>query len=342
MPEEREHVVTAAEAGRRLDRVLAACWSDLSRSRLQKLIEAGLVRAGDRAVRARDPAVAGERLAVTLPDVEPTGLAPEAIPLTIVHEDEHLLVVDKPAGLVVHPGAGVRTGTLVHALLHHAPQIAAVGGAGRPGIVHRLDKDTSGLLVVAKTETCYLRLVAAIGRREVARTYQALVWGVPHAAEGRVEAPVGRHPGDRKRMAVTERGKPAATRYRVLEPFGWAAHLECALESGRTHQIRVHLGHLGHPVLADAVYGGGRRRALNLPQGVRRLTDAIFAVLPRQALHAARLELLHPVTAGWLRLEAPLPADLAAALTLLRQSARGGAPDPPGASPGAHGRSSSR
>jgi 23S rRNA pseudouridine1911/1915/1917 synthase len=329
MPEGREHVVTPAEAGRRIDQVLAACWCDLSRSRLQKLIAAGLVRAAGRPVRARDRAVAGMRLGVALPDAEPSLLRPEAIPLAIVYEDEHLLVVDKPPGLVVHPGAGVRTGTLVHALLHHAPQIAAVGGAGRPGIVHRLDKDTSGLLIVAKTEACYLQLVAAIARREVARTYQALVWGVPRTSGGRVEAPVGRHPGDRQRMAVTARGKPAATRYRVLEPFGWASYLECALESGRTHQIRVHLSHIGHPVLADPVYGGGRRRALNVAQGVRRLADAILAVLPRQALHAARLEFDHPVTASRLRLEAPLPADFAAALRLLRRPADGGAPAPP-------------
>ena len=342
MPEEREHLVTAEEAGRRLDQVLAACWSDLSRSRLQKLIAAGLVRAAGRPVRARDRAVAGTRLDVTLPDAEPSTLAPEAIPLDIVHEDEHLLVVNKPPGLVVHPGAGVRTGTLVHALLHHAPQIATVGGAGRPGVVHRLDKDTSGLLLVAKTETCYLRLVAAIARREVARTYEALVWGTPRAASGRVEAPVGRHPVDRQRMAVTERGKPAATRYRVLEPFGWAAHLECALESGRTHQIRVHLSHIGHPLLADPVYGGGRRRALNLPQTVRRLIDAIFAVLPRQALHATRLEFRHPETAGVLRLEAPPPADFAAALEILRRSAVGSASEPPSACPGDPGRSPSR
>jgi 23S rRNA pseudouridine1911/1915/1917 synthase len=329
MPAEREHVVTAEEAGRRLDQVLAAAWADLSRTRVQRLIEAGLVRVEGRAARARERPPAGARVVVTVPDAEPSTLTPEAIPLAVVYEDEHLLVLDKPAGLVVHPGAGVRTGTLAHALLHHVPHIAAVGGAGRPGIVHRLDRGTSGLLLVAKTDTAYRRLTQAIARREVVRIYQALVWGEPLPPVGRIEAPIGRHPGDRKRMAVVARGRPAATRYRVLEWFSWASRVECALESGRTHQIRVHLSHAGHPVLGDSTYGGGARRALNLSQGIRRLTDAIFSVLPRPALHAARLEFCHPVTAGVFRLEAPPPADFAAALEILRGQRPADVPDSP-------------
>jgi 23S rRNA pseudouridine1911/1915/1917 synthase len=328
MPEEREHVVTAAEAGRRLDQVLAERWDDLSRTRVQRLMEDGRVTVDGRAVRASDTAVSGARVAIVLPDPEPSALEPEAIPLAVVYEDEHLLVIDKPAGLVVHPGAGVRTGTLVHALLHHAPAIAAVGGAGRPGIVHRLDRGTSGLMLVAKTAASYLALSSAIARREVARAYQALVWGEPRPAEGRIAEPIGRDPRDRKRMAVVARGRAAATRYRRLESFGWASYVECALETGRTHQIRVHLTHLGHPVLADATYGGGPRRVLNLPPALRRLAQEVLAVLPRQALHAARLEFCHPVTARVLRLEALLPADFAAALEILRRAAAGGAPDP--------------
>lgn len=319
MLEEREHVITPAEAGQRLDVVLGGAWPDLSRSRIQKLIEGGSVRVEGRLARARERAPAGSRVRVAVPDPDPGSLVAEPIPLRVLYEDEHLLVVDKPAGLVVHPGAGVRTGTLAHALLHHAPQVAGVGGPGRPGIVHRLDKGTSGLLLVAKTEASYLRLVAAIARREVKRVYHALAWGVPRLAAGRIEAPLGRHPQDRKKIAVTRRGRPAATRYRVLEPFGWACLLECELETGRTHQIRVHLSHLGHPVLGDPTYGGGDRRALNLRGAIRTLAREVFEILPRPALHAARLEFCHPQTGQALALEAPLPADFSAALSILRR-----------------------
>jgi 23S rRNA pseudouridine1911/1915/1917 synthase len=225
--------------------------------------------------------------------------------------------------MVVHPGAGVRSGTLVHALLAHAPGIAGVGGAGRPGIVHRLDKDTSGLLVVAKTPATYLRLVEAIARREVKREYRALVWGVPKDAAGRVAEPVGRHRVDRKRMAVTRAGRPAATRYRVMEAFGVASWLACELETGRTHQIRVHLSHIGHPVVGDSTYGGGPRRALNVPQAARKLAREIMEALPRQALHATRLSFSHPATGEALTLEAPLPADIEAALERLRNPVTG-------------------
>jgi len=273
---------------------------------------AGHVTAGGKIVRPRDPAVTGSRILVTVPDPEPSDLRPEAIPLAIVFEDEHLIVVDKPAGLVVHPGAGVRTGTLVHALLSHAPDVAAVGGVGRPGIVHRLDRDTSGLLVVAKNDVSHRRLSEAIARREVKRDYWALVWGEPRLASGRVEAPIGRHSRDRMRLGVTDRGRPAATRYRVLESFRWASFMECALETGRTHQIRVHLSHLGYPVFADPTYGGGARRALNLPEPVRRLAREVLGVMPRQALHAARLEFSHPTTGRAL-----------VALELLRRSVPG-------------------
>jgi 23S rRNA pseudouridine1911/1915/1917 synthase len=318
MPEEREHRLTPAEEARRLDVVLARLWPDLSRSRLRKLFDAGAVRLDGRAVRARDTGRAGQQVRVCVPDPEPSTLIAEAIPLAVVLEDDDLLVVDKPPGLVVHPGAGVRRGTLVHALLHHAPTIAGVGGAGRPGIVHRLDKDTSGLLLVAKSERAYQALVAAMARREIARTYDALVWGSPAADAGRIEAPIGRHASERTRMAVTARGRPAATRWRVRERFGWASRLECELETGRTHQIRVHLQHVRHPVLRDAAYGGGPARVLNLREPVRTLARSVFGVLPRQALHAARLRFSHPTTGSALALEAPLPPDFAAALDLLR------------------------
>src|SRR5262245_23729972 len=323
MPEEREHRVTQAEAGRRLDRVLAGLWPDLSRTRLARCMREGRVTRSGRAVQPKEQARAGDVIVVHLPDPEPTELLAENIPLPIVYEDEHLLVIDKPAGMVVHPGAGVKRGTLVHALLAHAPQVATVGGAGRPGIVHRLDRDTSGLLVVAKTQATYLNLVEAIARREVRREYQALVWGEPREKTARVAQPVGRHPKDRKRMAVTPRGRAAATRYRVLETYGWASYVECQLETGRTHQIRVHLSHLGHPVVGDATYGGGARRVLNLPEAARRLAQEIVESVPRQALHAARLVFSHPATGKMLALEAPLPADFSAALVRLRRSVAG-------------------
>ena len=323
MPEEREHRLTRAEAGRRLDRVLAELWPDLSRTRIARLMDRGLVRVAGHEVAPSFAAGEGEMVTLALPDPEPSTILPEDIPLDIVYEDDHLLVVNKAAGMVVHPGAGVKQGTLVHALLAHAPQIAGVGGAGRPGIVHRLDRNTSGLLVVAKTPTAYLRLVEAISRREVSRLYRTIVWGVPKDAAGRVFEPVGRHPKHRERMAVIRSGRPAATRYRVLEAFGTAAYLECELETGRTHQIRVHLSHLGHPVVGDSTYGGGPRRALNVPESARRLAREIVEFLPRQALHAARLAFLHPATGKALALEAPLPADIEAALERLRKSVTG-------------------
>jgi len=323
MPEEREHRVTREESGRRLDRVLADRWPDLSRTRLARCMNEGRVTIEGAAAAPRDRARVGALVRVALPDSEPTQLEAEAIALDIVYEDEHLLVVNKPAGMVVHPGAGVKRGTLVHALLAHAPRIAEVGGPGRPGIVHRLDKDTSGLLVVAKTQTTYLRLVEAISRHDVRREYLALVWGEPRDRASRIDQPVGRHPKDRKRMAVTPRGRLAATNYRVAESFGWAALVECRLETGRTHQIRVHLSHLGHPVLGDATYGGGARRVLNLPERLRRLARDIVETMPRQALHAARLVFSHPATGEPLALEAPLPADFSAALDRLRNSVAG-------------------
>jgi 23S rRNA pseudouridine1911/1915/1917 synthase len=303
--------------------VLADRWPDISRTQIARLMKQGRVTLDGEPAAPRDPARANATVRIELPPPEPTALAPEEIALDIVYEDEHLLVVNKPAGMVVHPGAGNRRGTLVHALLAHAPTIANVGGAGRPGIVHRLDKDTSGVLVVAKTQSAYLRLVEAIARREVNREYLALVWGEPRDRAGRIAEPVGRHPKDRKRMAVTPKGRVAATNYRVLQSFGWASYLECRLETGRTHQIRVHLSHLGHPLLGDSTYGGGARRALNLSDSNRRLAREIVDTMPRQALHAARLAFSHPATGERLALEAPLPADFSAALDRLRKSVAG-------------------
>jgi 23S rRNA pseudouridine1911/1915/1917 synthase len=306
-------------AGQRVDRWLAKARIGLSRSRIQALIEAGLVSVNGRPARQALKVRENDRVLVEVPPRRASKLFAEPLPLVIVHEDDELLVLDKPAGMVVHPGAGVHTGTLVHALLHHAPSIATVGGEGRPGIVHRLDKETSGLLVVAKTEPTYLALVEALRARTVARIYRAIVWGDPGPEEGLIDLPIGRDPRERTRMAVVRTGgKPARTRWRVLERFGPATLVEARLETGRTHQIRVHFAALRHPVVGDPLYGGRARKSLSLRQSERSLADALLAVMGRQALHAAQLELVHPVTGAILRFESALPEDFTGALELLR------------------------
>jgi 23S rRNA pseudouridine1911/1915/1917 synthase len=314
--------VPVRSSGERLDRFLAAAQTDLSRSRLQALIREGRVQVNGRVARASHRLREDDRVEVDLPpERSRSRLEAEAIPLAIVFEDAHLMVVDKPAGMVVHPGAGVRSGTLVHALLHHAPEIADVGGPDRPGIVHRLDKDTSGLLVVAKTPQTHRALVEAMKARAVGRVYRALVWGRPARDSGRLVTSIGRDPRDRKRMAVVTRGgRPAGTRWRVLERFAIAALIEVRLETGRTHQIRVHLAHLGHPVVGDPVYGGRAKKLLSLVVGQRSFGRALLESLHRQALHASELELVHPITGAALRFSSPVPEDFARALGLLRTS----------------------
>jgi len=315
-----ELTVPLPQAGERLDRFLAAAQADLSRSRLQGLIREGRVLVNGRAARASLRLRGGDQVRVELPPERIPSLGAEDIPLAILHEDESILVVDKPAGMVVHPGAGVATGTLAHALLHHDPAIGAVGGAGRPGIVHRLDRDTSGLLVVARSARAYRSLVEAIKNREVSRRYLTLVWGGPRAASGELAGAIGRDPHHRQRMAVVTRGgKPARTRWRVAERFGLCTALDVALDTGRTHQIRVHLSHFGHPVVGDRVYGGSARMRLRLTAAERSLAEVLLDLLPRQALHAAELEFAHPVSGKRLHFEAPLPADFAGALAWLRK-----------------------
>jgi 23S rRNA pseudouridine1911/1915/1917 synthase len=310
--------VAPPRTGERLDRFLAAAQTDLSRSRLQGLIRDGRVAVNGSAARASQRLKDGDRIRVEIPDPEPLALVAEDLPLTVVHEDEDIVVIDKPAGLVVHPGAGVRRGTLVHALLHRWPEIAGVGGAGRPGIVHRLDKDTSGLMVVARSPRAYRALVEALRAREVKRTYLALVWGDPRSPDGEIETRIGRHPKDRKRMAVLPRGgKLARTRWTVAERFGIAARLVVHLDTGRTHQIRVHMAHLGHPVIGDRLYGTGKK-LLSTSASQRSLATEVASCLPRQALHAAALELPHPATGARASFASPLPEALERALALLR------------------------
>lgn len=297
-------------SGRRLDRAVAALFPEYSRSRLQRWIRDGRVTVDGGVRRPRDPVREGEVVALEAEPETETFLAPQEIPLEILYEDEALLVLDKPPGLVVHPGAGNPDGTLVNALLHYDPDLSVLP---RAGVVHRLDKETSGVLVVARTLAAHAALVDQLQRRVVGREYQALVVGRPTAG-GKVEGAIGRHPTDRKRMAVVERGRAAVTHYRVAERFSAHTLLNVWLETGRTHQIRVHMAYAGFPLVGDPVYG----RRLVFPKGAGEGVRQALSGFRRQALHARRLTLVHPVSGDEMSWETPLPADMAALLEVLR------------------------
>jgi 23S rRNA pseudouridine1911/1915/1917 synthase len=297
-------LVVPEGASGRVDRV-ASDLSGLSRSRIQRLISDGHVRSGGNAVRARDSVRPGDVLEVDVPPPEPAGIEAEDIPLTVVYEDPDVLVVDKPAGLVVHPSAGHASGTLVNALLARDTEYGGIAGVQRPGIVHRLDRDTSGLIMIAKTDAAQTSLMAQLKARRVKKTYLALVQGGVQAAAGRIEAAIGRDPRNRLRMAVVADGRASVTGYRVRERFaGWTL-LELDLVTGRTHQIRVHLDALGHPVAGDPVYGTGTSR--RGPDGLERLF-----------LHAWRIVFASPSSGDLVRLEASLPPELESVLERLR------------------------
>jgi 23S rRNA pseudouridine1911/1915/1917 synthase len=303
--------VPASAAGERIDAHIAARLPQLSRSRVAQLLAEGHVRLNGAVPRKSERVAAGDIVEVEVPPPGPSGVEPEAIPLHIVYEDRDLLVVDKPAGLVVHPAPGHRSGTLVNALLHHVDDLSGIGGVKRPGIVHRLDRDTSGLMIVAKHDRSHRRLAGALKRREIHRGYLAAAWGHLDQERVTVDAPIARSRRDRKKMAVAEDGRRAVTHFRRLERWVAADLLAAELETGRTHQIRVHLAHLGHPVVGDPVYGGGGARGIS-GQGRAWARELERRVL-RQFLHAARLVFQHPRTGERMELEAPLPADLAAA-----------------------------
>jgi len=294
-----------AHAGWRLDRALAAAVPTISRERLKALIRSGAVEA--RGTPVRDPAIkvkGDENLRVAVPTPKPAHNEPQDIPLTILFEDEHLLVVDKPAGLVVHPAAGNFDGTLVNALLHHcAGKLSGIGGVARPGIVHRIDKDTSGLLVVAKTDVAHEGLAKQFAAHSIDRRYLAIVNGTPKATTGTVDAPLARSAANRKKIAIVEgvRGKRAVTHWKRLEMLRGAALVECRLETGRTHQVRVHMASIGHPLVGDPVYGRSGKAHGKL------LKDIGFH---RQALHAAELGFTHPVTKRKLSFSSPMPPDM--------------------------------
>lgn len=307
----RENTATVPPeaAGQRLDVYAAALPGIVSRSMAQRLIEGGELTVDGRSARPSLRLAGGERIAYTVLPPEPAAAEPEAIPLDILYEDADLLVVNKPRGMVVHPAVGNRRGTLVNAVLAHAGELSGIGGVARPGIVHRLDKDTSGVMVIAKNDFAHLGLAAQFKVHSLDRRYLALVKGRLPAVEGTVEGNIGRHPTQRKKMAVVAGGgKPAVTHWRVLEEFPGYTLLEARLETGRTHQIRVHLSHLGHPVAGDPVYGG----------------KAGELGLKGQALHAAVLGFRHPRTGEALSFRTDPPPDFQAALALLRGGTRGG------------------
>jgi 23S rRNA pseudouridine1911/1915/1917 synthase len=302
----------ASHAGWRLDRALADAVPSLSRERLKVLTKSGALTREGKPV--RDPAIkvkGDERFTLAIPDPEPAHNVPQEIPLPIVYEDEHLLVVDKPAGLVVHPAAGNRDGTLVNALLHHCGgSLSGIGGVARPGIVHRIDKDTSGLLVIAKHDKSHEGLAKQFANHSIDRRYLAIVSGVPKQSEGTVDAPLARSPQNRKKIAIVAaaKGKRAVTHWKRLKLLNDAALVECRLETGRTHQVRVHMASIGHPLVGDPVYGRGKSTHRKL------LNQLDFK---RQALHAAHLGFIHPVTKGRLSFDSALPSDMQELFTAL-------------------------
>jgi 23S rRNA pseudouridine1911/1915/1917 synthase len=303
--------VPEALAGQRLDRLVALQVPRLSRTAARRLIEAGRVRVDGLRMEADDRPAAGAEVEGQVAETAPAALAPEPFRVPVLYEDEHLLVIDKPAGLTVHPGAGRRTGTLVHQLLGSGRTLSGVGAPDRPGIVHRLDRETSGCLAVARTDAAHHALAARFRSREVIKEYRALVCGSPRRPRGRIEAPIGRHPQRRTLMSTrTRAGRPALTEYRVLGAARGLAWLALDLKTGRTHQIRVHLASIGHPVVGDRLYGGTGGA---LPAQAR----AALGERPRLMLHALRLAFEHPLQPGLVEARAPLPPEIAAALEAL-------------------------
>jgi 23S rRNA pseudouridine1911/1915/1917 synthase len=326
MPEEVQTIIVSSAQSRvRLDRYLTCQGMNYSRNQLQKFIESGrvlvdgklkppgyLVKPGDRIDIKKDRLAAPRREVLA-----------ENIPLEVVYEDQDILVVNKPAGMVVHPAAGNRQGTMVNALLHHAKNLSQVGGRERPGILHRLDKETSGLLLVAKTDQAHTLLARQLEARQIVRRYRAVVWGNLGEPQGTISAPIGRSAFDRKKMDVTRlRGRQAVTQYKVLKEYEIASLVELKLETGRTHQIRVHLQHLGHPVLGDPDYGGRARSLFSrFASAHSGLAQELLDAIGRQALHAAVLGFVHPTTQKYMEFKAPLPGDMEEILRLLEKEA---------------------
>ena len=304
----RHEWIVQQDAAGRLDLYLAERL-DLSRNRVHQLLAEGRVRVDGSRPKKRDPVTEGQRIEVEVPDPAPIEAAPEPIPLDVLYEDEDMAIIDKPAGLVTHPAPGHPTGTLVNALLYQLGELSGIGGALRPGIVHRLDKDTSGLMAVAKSDAAHRALSDALKAREVKRVYLTALWGRLDPDEVEVDAPIGRDSRDRKRMTVREDGRSARSTFQVVERWRAASFCRVRLHSGRTHQIRVHAVHLGHPVVGDPLYGAGREKGFS--GDARPWASKLARDVPRQFLHAAELRLRHPVTGDEMAFSSPLPEDLA-------------------------------
>jgi 23S rRNA pseudouridine1911/1915/1917 synthase len=303
-----EFYLQVEEDSARIDRYLAEELPDLSRSRIQQLIEQGKVQVNDKVCTSKKISLkVGDRITLEIPEAQPLELIPQDIPLDILYEDEQLLILNKPAGLVVHPAPGHPNGTLVNAVLAHCPNLPGIGGVQRPGIVHRLDKDTTGAIAIAKTDIAYQHLQAQLQAKTARREYLGVVYGAPKTESCTVDLPVGRHPQDRKKMAVVpveEGGRSAITHWRVKERLGNYTLIHFQLETGRTHQIRVHSAKIGHPIVGDPVYGSGRSVGVNLPG---------------QALHAWKLKVQHPISGDWIEVIAQLPQTFNTLLDILRK-----------------------
>jgi 23S rRNA pseudouridine1911/1915/1917 synthase len=318
MPRQIDIVVPPHQNKERIDRFLAHQIENASRSKIQKAIDQGLVLVNGRPIKASHEVSPGEVICYTLPQPPRVKALAEAIPIKIVYEDADLIVVNKPAGMVTHPAYGNYTGTLVNALLHHCEKLSAVNDNLRPGVVHRLDKDTSGLIVAAKNDVAHAALARQFSRRTIEREYWAVVWGTFKQQRGIIEASLGRSRSDRKKITVTREGKPAVTEYEVLETFAYLSLVRLKLRTGRTHQIRVHLAHVGHPVFGDPTYGG-RRIAWGGTEARRKAeVQHLLALMPRQALHAKTLGFIHPTTAQLKEFDSELPDDMKHLLAALR------------------------
>ena len=314
MSDRRAAIVPPEHEGERLDRALAALFPDYSRSALSRLIEEGHVRLDTNEVAKTSLRVsAGQTIDFDFPPPAPASAAPEDLPLNILYEDADIAVIDKPAGIVVHPAAGHHSGTLVNALLFHVKDLSGIGGEIRPGVVHRLDKETSGVLVIAKNDHAHRILADQWNTERIRKEYLALVYGTPNPSRGSVNAPIGRDPRERKRMAVVTGGRHAITDYEVVQPLRHVSLLRCRLRTGRTHQIRVHLKYIGHPIVGDSVYSGPQWRGI--PD--KHVQKAISS-MKRQALHAARITFPHPRTGDTMTFESPLPDDISRLLIALR------------------------
>jgi 23S rRNA pseudouridine1911/1915/1917 synthase len=333
MKKSYEILVGDEDDGERLDLVLSGHMPELSRSRIQKSIRAGDVRVdGESVAKVAARVHGGARITLDISPPRPVDVRPEAIPLDIAYEDEHLVVVNKPAGMVVHPAPGHDSGTLVNALLAHCRDLSGIGGVLRPGIVHRLDAGTSGLLVAAKNDETHISLSRQLAARTVSRIYFAVVWGEMPAGEGVLEYAIGRSPRDRKKMAVVrEGGREAVTSYYVLDTYRPFQYIRIKLGTGRTHQIRVHLSYIGHPVLGDPVYGGRRLRKGSGARGEFESAKRTLSRIDRQALHAGELSFVHPATGERVTFTAPAPDDFQSVLDILRNAAPSGGFDEAGA-----------